>query len=96
MLGLARLTPSSLFKQLVFSPYQLPGAPEAPAQRKAGHKTKSNKELHGFLFNDFLLLTYMVKQFVVSSASGSFSARSPMLVKMYKAVGVSWQLALGT
>ncbi|XP_042552688.1 intersectin-2 isoform X1 [Dipodomys spectabilis] len=49
------------------------------------YKTKSNKELHGFLFNDFLLLTYMVKQFTVSSASDKlFSSKSNAQFKMYK------------
>ncbi|XP_078205950.1 intersectin-2 isoform X4 [Callithrix jacchus] len=49
------------------------------------YKTKSNKELHGFLFNDFLLLTYMVKQFAVSSGSEKlFSSKSSAQFKMYK------------
>ncbi|KAG8580072.1 hypothetical protein GDO81_007120 [Engystomops pustulosus] len=52
------------------------------------YKTKSNKELYGFLFNDFLLLTYMVKQFVpsvVSSGSDKlFSPKSNAQYKMYK------------
>ncbi|KAF6321229.1 intersectin 2 [Rhinolophus ferrumequinum] len=49
------------------------------------YKTKSNKELHGFLFNDFLLLTHMVKQFAVSSAPEKlFSSKSNAQFKMYK------------
>uniref|UniRef100_A0A6I8PD80 Intersectin 2 n=1 Tax=Ornithorhynchus anatinus TaxID=9258 RepID=A0A6I8PD80_ORNAN len=49
------------------------------------YKTKSNKELYGFLFNDFLLLTYMVKQFAVSSGSEKlFSSKSNSQFKMYK------------
>lgn len=49
------------------------------------YKTKSNKELHGFLFNDFLLLTYMVKQFAVSSGSEKlFSSKSNAQFRMYK------------
>ncbi|XP_027996135.2 intersectin-2 isoform X2 [Eptesicus fuscus] len=49
------------------------------------HKTKSNKELHGFLFNDFLLLTHLVKQFAVSAgAEKLFSAKSNAQFKMYK------------
>uniref|UniRef100_A0A8C5ULZ9 Intersectin 2 n=2 Tax=Microcebus murinus TaxID=30608 RepID=A0A8C5ULZ9_MICMU len=49
------------------------------------YKTKSNKELHGFLFNDFLLLTYMVKQFAVYSGSEKlFSSKSNAQLKMYK------------
>ncbi|PNJ58700.1 ITSN2 isoform 5, partial [Pongo abelii] len=42
-------------------------------------------ELHGFLFNDFLLLTYMVRQFAVSSGSEKlFSSKSSAQFKMYK------------
>ncbi|XP_016064438.1 PREDICTED: intersectin-2 isoform X1 [Miniopterus natalensis] len=49
------------------------------------YKTKSNKELHAFLFNDFLLLTHMAKQFAVSSASEKlFSSKSNAQFKMYK------------
>ncbi|XP_036079855.1 intersectin-2 isoform X2 [Rousettus aegyptiacus] len=49
------------------------------------YKTKSNKELHAFLFNDFLLLTHMVKQFAVSSGSEKlFSSKSNAQFKMYK------------
>ncbi|XP_060221265.1 intersectin-2 isoform X2 [Meriones unguiculatus] len=49
------------------------------------YKTKSNKELHGFLFNDFLLLTYMVRQFTASSGSEKlFSSKSSAQFKMYK------------
>ncbi|XP_012385835.1 intersectin-2 [Dasypus novemcinctus] len=49
------------------------------------YKMKSNKELHGFLFNDFLLLTCMVKQFAVSSGSEKlFSSKSNAQFKMYK------------
>ncbi|XP_004696464.1 intersectin-2 [Echinops telfairi] len=49
------------------------------------YKTKSNKELHAFLFNDFLLLTYMVKQFAVSAGSEKlFSSKSNAQFKMYK------------
>ncbi|KAM5163825.1 intersectin-2 isoform 1-T2 [Mantella aurantiaca] len=48
------------------------------------YKTKSNKELYGFLFNDFLLLTYMVKQFVSSGTDKLFSPKSNSQYKMYK------------
>ncbi|XP_072263549.1 intersectin-2 isoform X1 [Pyxicephalus adspersus] len=48
------------------------------------YKTKSNKELYGFLFNDFLLLTYMVKQFVSSGSDKLFSPKSNAQYKMYK------------
>lgn len=52
------------------------------------YKTKSNKELYGFLFNDFLLLTYMVKQFVSSGSDKLFSPKSNAQYKMYKVVSV--------
>ncbi|XP_053314559.1 intersectin-2 [Spea bombifrons] len=48
------------------------------------YKTKSNKELYGFLFNDFLLLTYMVKQFVSSGSDKLFSPKTTCQFKMYK------------
>ncbi|XP_077147626.1 intersectin-2 isoform X3 [Ranitomeya variabilis] len=48
------------------------------------YKTKSSKELYAFLFNDFLLLTYMVKQFVSSGSDKLFSPRSSAQYKMYK------------
>ncbi|XP_069829177.1 intersectin-2 isoform X4 [Dendropsophus ebraccatus] len=48
------------------------------------YKTKSNKELYGFLFNDFLLLTYMVKQFVSSGSDKLFSPKTNAQYKMYK------------
>ncbi|XP_066452703.1 intersectin-2 isoform X2 [Eleutherodactylus coqui] len=48
------------------------------------YKTKSNKELYGFLFNDFLLLTYMVKQFVSSGSDRLFSPKTNAQYKMYK------------
>ncbi|KAK6490049.1 intersectin-2 isoform X1 [Huso huso] len=45
------------------------------------YKTKSNKELYGFLFNDFLLLTYTNKQF---GSDKLFSPKSNSQFKMYK------------
>ncbi|XP_042565924.1 intersectin-2a isoform X3 [Clupea harengus] len=51
------------------------------------HKTKSNKELWAFLFNDFLLLAYTSKPFSSSSSSGAdklFSTKSNAQYKMYK------------
>ncbi|XP_010133264.1 PREDICTED: intersectin-2-like, partial [Buceros rhinoceros silvestris] len=48
------------------------------------YKAKSSKELYGFLFNDFLLLTYMVKQFVSSGSDKLFSPKSNAQFKMYK------------
>lgn len=53
------------------------------------YKAKSSKELYGFLFNDFLLLTYMVKQFVSSGSDKLFSPKSTSQFKMYKMVSES-------
>ncbi|KAG7328078.1 hypothetical protein KOW79_008022 [Hemibagrus wyckioides] len=47
-------------------------------------KTKSNKELYAFLFNDFLLLTQAVKQFTSSGSDKLFSPKSNTQYKMYK------------
>uniref|UniRef100_A0A670ICB5 Intersectin 2 n=1 Tax=Podarcis muralis TaxID=64176 RepID=A0A670ICB5_PODMU len=48
------------------------------------YKTKSNKELYGFLFSDFLLLTYMVKQFVSTGSDKLFNPKSNTQFKIYK------------
>uniref|UniRef100_A0A8C6IDN9 Intersectin 2 n=1 Tax=Mus spicilegus TaxID=10103 RepID=A0A8C6IDN9_MUSSI len=49
------------------------------------YKTKSNKELHAFLFNDFLLLTYLVRQFAAASGHEKlFSSKSSAQFRMYK------------
>ncbi|MGH0147511.1 UNVERIFIED_CONTAM: hypothetical protein FKN15_045441 [Acipenser sinensis] len=48
------------------------------------YKTKSNKELYGFLFNDFLLLTYTNKQFTLFGSDKLFSPKSNSQFKMYK------------
>ncbi|XP_059501402.1 intersectin-2-like isoform X2 [Stegostoma tigrinum] len=49
------------------------------------YKAKSNKELYGFLFNDFLLLTYIAKQTFISSGSEKlFSSKCNSPFKMYK------------
>ncbi|XP_033874350.3 intersectin-2 isoform X1 [Acipenser ruthenus] len=48
------------------------------------YKTKSNKELYGFLFNDFLLLTYTNKQLTSFGSDKLFSPKSNSHFKMYK------------
>ncbi|XP_055256141.1 intersectin-2 [Moschus berezovskii] len=74
-----------LTEQLVFNSLTNCLGPRKLLHSGKLYKTKSNKELHGFLFNDFLLLTYMVKQFAVSSASEKlFSSKSNAQFKMYK------------
>ncbi|XDV43348.1 hypothetical protein PO909_011843 [Leuciscus waleckii] len=47
-------------------------------------KTKSNKELYAFLFNDFLLFTQAVRQFTSSGTDKLFSPKSNTQYKMYK------------
>uniref|UniRef100_A0A671QXV6 Intersectin-2-like n=2 Tax=Sinocyclocheilus anshuiensis TaxID=1608454 RepID=A0A671QXV6_9TELE len=47
-------------------------------------KTKSNKELYAFLFNDFLLFTQAVRQFTSSGMDKLFSPKSNTQYKMYK------------
>ncbi|KAJ7990976.1 hypothetical protein DPEC_G00292450 [Dallia pectoralis] len=48
------------------------------------YKTKSNKELWAFLFNDFLLLTHTAKQFSTSGPEKLFSSKNNIQLKMYK------------
>uniref|UniRef100_A0A6Q2X5N2 Intersectin 2b n=1 Tax=Esox lucius TaxID=8010 RepID=A0A6Q2X5N2_ESOLU len=48
------------------------------------YKTKSNKELWAFLFNDFLLLTYTGKQFSSSGPEKLFSNKNNIQLKIYK------------
>lgn len=64
---------SYLSDYVTFCPFQL-------------HKAKSNKELWAFLFNDFLLLTYAVKQFTSSGPDKLFSNKNNVQLKMYKPV----------
>uniref|UniRef100_A0A8V0Y9U7 Intersectin-1 n=1 Tax=Gallus gallus TaxID=9031 RepID=A0A8V0Y9U7_CHICK len=48
------------------------------------YKAKSNKELYGFLFNDFLLLTQIIKPLGSSGTDKVFSPKSNLQYKMYK------------
>lgn len=50
------------------------------------YKAKSNKELYGFLFNDFLLLTQIIKPLGSSGTDKVFSPKSNLQYKMYKTV----------
>lgn len=52
------------------------------------YKAKSNKELYGFLFNDFLLLTQIIKPLGSSGTDKVFSPKSNLQYKMYKTVSV--------
>lgn len=90
-----------LFKQLIFNSLTNCLGPRKLLHSGKLYKTKSNKELHGFLFNDFLLLTYMVRQFAASSGSEKlFSSKSSAQFKMYKTVSPPicrrWDLHLST
>ncbi|XP_035250130.1 intersectin-1-like isoform X3 [Anguilla anguilla] len=48
------------------------------------YKAKSNKELYGFLFNDFLLLTQIIKPLGSSGSEKVFSPKSHLQYRMYK------------
>lgn len=50
------------------------------------YKAKSNKELYGFLFNDFLLLTQVTRPLGSSASDKVFSAKSHLQYRMYKTV----------
>ncbi|XP_039604900.1 intersectin-2-like isoform X1 [Polypterus senegalus] len=73
-----------LSEQLIFNSLTNCLGPRKLLHSGKMYKTKSNKELYGFLFNDFLLLTYMVKQFVSSGSDKLFSPKSNSQFKMYK------------
>lgn len=60
------------------------------------YKAKSNKELYGFLFNDFLLLTQIIKPLGSSGTDKVFSPKSNLQYKMYKTVSVTLQEHTGT
>uniref|UniRef100_A0AAX7V9R5 Intersectin-1 n=1 Tax=Astatotilapia calliptera TaxID=8154 RepID=A0AAX7V9R5_ASTCA len=47
-------------------------------------KAKSSKELYGFLFNDFLLLTQVTKPLGSSGSDKVFSAKTHLQYRMYK------------
>ncbi|XP_061091351.1 intersectin-2-like [Conger conger] len=51
---------------------------------KLHNKSKVNKELYVFLFNDFLLLTHTGKQFSSSGGDKLFSPKCNMQLKIYK------------
>lgn len=76
-----------LFKQLIFNSLTNCLGPRKLLHSGKLYKTKSNKELHGFLFNDFLLLTHLLRQFAAPSTSEKlFSSKSSAQFKMYKTV----------
>lgn len=79
------------FKQLIFNSLTNCLGPRKLLHSGKLYKTKSNKELHGLLFNDFLLLTYPVRQFASSGSEKLFSSKSNAQFKMYKTVSASHQ-----
>ena len=89
---LRRLFPGFCFlsQQLVFNSVTNCLGPRKFLHSGKLYKAKSNKELYGFLFNDFLLLTQILKPLGSSGADKVFSPKSNLQYKMYKTV--SWLL----
>ncbi|KAJ7344208.1 hypothetical protein JRQ81_000158 [Phrynocephalus forsythii] len=73
-----------LVEQLIFNSLTNCLGPRKLLHSGKLYKTKSNKELYGFLFSDFLLLTYMVKQLISTGSDKLFSPKSTSQFKMYK------------
>lgn len=75
-----------LFQQLVFNSVTNCLGPRKFLHSGKLYKAKSNKELYGFLFNDFLLLTQITKPLGSSGTDKVFSPKSNLQYKMYKTV----------
>ncbi|EMP32269.1 Intersectin-1, partial [Chelonia mydas] len=71
-------------KQLVFNSVTNCLGPRKFLHSGKLYKAKSNKELYGFLFNDFLLLTQIIKPLGSSGTDKVFSPKSNLQYKMYK------------
>ena len=76
----------SLPQQLVFNSVTNCLGPRKFLHSGKLYKAKSNKELYGFLFNDFLLLTQIIKPLGSSGTDKVFSPKSNLQYKMYKTV----------
>jgi hypothetical protein len=77
-------------KQLIFNSLTNCLGPRKLLHSGKLYKTKSNKELHAFLFNDFLLLTYLVRQFAAASGHEKlFNSKSSAQFRMYKTVSAN-------
>ena len=74
------------FQQLVFNSVTNCLGPRKFLHSGRLYKAKSNKELYGFLFNDFLLLTQVTKPLGASNSDKVFSTKSHLLYRMYKTV----------
>lgn len=75
-----------LSQQLVFNSVTNCLGPRKFLRSGKLYKAKSSKELHGFLFNDFLLLTQIVRPLGSSGSDKVFSPKSNLQYKMYKTV----------
>ncbi|XP_074050396.1 intersectin-2 isoform X1 [Macrotis lagotis] len=74
-----------LAEQLVFNSLTNCLGPRKLLHSGKLYKAKSNKELFGFLFTDFLLMTHAAKPFPAASGPEKlFSAKSSAQFKMYK------------
>lgn len=80
-------------KQLVFNSVTNCLGPRKFLHSGKLYKAKSNKELYGFLFNDFLLLTQIIKPLGSSGSEKVFSPKSHLQYRMYKTVSRHpWEL----
>lgn len=77
-----------LFQQLVFNSVTNCLGPRKFLHSGKLYKAKSNKELFGFLFNDFLLLTQITRPLGSSASDKVFSAKSHLQYRMYKTVRI--------
>nr|XP_048723617.1 intersectin-1 isoform X3 [Caretta caretta] len=80
----AHVQREGLSEQLVFNSVTNCLGPRKFLHSGKLYKAKSNKELYGFLFNDFLLLTQIIKPLGSSGTDKVFSPKSNLQYKMYK------------
>ncbi|KAM8975535.1 intersectin-1 isoform 2-T2 [Pelodytes ibericus] len=80
----AHIQCEGLSEQLVFNSVTNCLGPRKFLHSGKLYKAKSNKELYGFLFNDFLLLTQIIKPLGSSGTDKVFSPKSNLQYKMYK------------
>ncbi|KAM7385237.1 hypothetical protein PAMP_001330 [Pampus punctatissimus] len=71
-------------KQLVFNSVTNCLGPRKFLHSGKLFKAKSSKELYGFLFNDFLLLTQVIKPLGSSGSDKVFSSKTHLQYRMYK------------
>uniref|UniRef100_UPI00358E5D18 intersectin-1 isoform X2 n=1 Tax=Myxine glutinosa TaxID=7769 RepID=UPI00358E5D18 len=80
----AHVVCEGLSEQLVFNSVTNCLGPRKFLHSGKLYKAKSNKELFGFLFNDFLLLTQLIRQLSSTAGDRLFSRKSTLQYKMYK------------